>query len=98
MKEHFVYWQEEHPNVASCWYYDDVMRLLENPSHHDLQFLHYCVSEYHFNPFTGKMLQSEQILVNPFTGHTTNNITPVGTIPIPIPTPTPKQKQFRKKR
>ena len=92
MKEHFVYWQEEHPYVTSFWYFDDIMRLTENPSHHDIQFLHYCVSEYHFNPFTGKMLTTDkQILVNPITGHTTNSITPVITIP------TPKQKQLKKK-
>jgi len=38
MKDHFVYWQQEHPYVASSWYFDDIMRLSENPSHHDIQF------------------------------------------------------------
>jgi len=47
--------RSEHPYVASSWYFDDIMRLTETPSHHDIQFLHYTIvlpNTYHFNPFT----------------------------------------------
>ena len=46
-----------HPGLDLSVYFD-ARRLPENPSHHDIHFLDYCVSEYNYNPFAGELLST----------------------------------------